>query len=105
MTIPRETERPVKRESKPIANPGLVLREEFDDWAVLFDPDTGDGFGMNPVGVFIWKLMDGLHTDTDIAEELRKAYDDVPGDADSHVREFIADLVNRGFVGYEVANS
>ena len=25
----------------PIANPLVVLREEFDDWAVLFDPDKG----------------------------------------------------------------
>jgi len=35
------------------ANPGVVLREEFDDWAVLFDPDTGESFAVDPVGVFI----------------------------------------------------
>ena len=29
-------------EDKPIANPLIVLREEFDDWAILFDPDSGD---------------------------------------------------------------
>jgi hypothetical protein len=26
---------------KPKANPEIVLREEFDDWALLFNPDTG----------------------------------------------------------------
>ena len=25
---------------KPIANPIIVFREEFDDWALLFNPDT-----------------------------------------------------------------
>ncbi len=25
---------------RPLVNPGVVLREEFDDWAVLFNPDT-----------------------------------------------------------------
>ena len=24
---------------KPVVNPDLVFREEFDDWAILFDPD------------------------------------------------------------------
>ena len=27
-------------EKKAKVNPHLVLREEFDDWAVLFDPDS-----------------------------------------------------------------
>ncbi len=34
----------------PVANPSVVLREEFDNRAILFDPDTGDAFGINPVG-------------------------------------------------------
>jgi SynChlorMet cassette protein ScmD len=92
----------VQQQNNPIANPELVLREEFDDWAVLFDPDTGDGFGMNPVGVFIWRLLDGLHTEADITVAVKQTYENVPEDADSHVRDFIEDLVKRGFVGYEV---
>jgi len=51
---------------KPVANPLVVLREEFDDWAVLFDPDSGNAFGLNPLGVFIWKLLDGHRTIEDI---------------------------------------
>ena len=31
----------VKSGELPLANPLVVLREEFDGWAVLFDPDTG----------------------------------------------------------------
>ncbi len=26
----------------PFANPEIVYREDFDDWTVLFDPDTAE---------------------------------------------------------------
>ena len=89
--------------SRPIANPLIVLREEFDDWAILFDPDTGSGFGLNPVGVFIWKLLDGSHTKDDILKKLKKDCEAVPdNEAETHIDEFIKDLVDRGLAGYEV---
>jgi hypothetical protein len=28
----------------------VVFREEFEDWAILFDPETGKAFGVNPAG-------------------------------------------------------
>ena len=92
----------MRAKGKPVANPGLVLREEFDDWAILFDPDTGDGYGLNPVGVFIWKLLDGRHSNEDILRELDRAFDEVPEDADAHLSEFVKDLAERGYVGYEM---
>jgi SynChlorMet cassette protein ScmD len=85
----------------PIANPMLVLREEFDDWAVLFDPDTGDGFGLNPVSVFIWKRLDGKHTIQDITKELRENCEDAPENAEQEVNDFTQELIKRGYVGYE----
>jgi SynChlorMet cassette protein ScmD len=92
----------LSNESKPIANSQLVLREEFDDWAILFDPDSGEAFGLNPVAVFVWKQLDGTRTAALILEEIKKNFDDVPGEADQHLEEFIRDLANRGFVGYEL---
>ena len=86
---------------KPQANPLLVLREEFDDWAVLFDPDTGNTVGLNPVSVFIWKHLDGRHTLEDIMEELRAECKDAPEDAETVVKAFIDDLLERGLAGYE----
>ncbi len=88
--------------SKPIANSVLVLREEFDDWAVLFDPDSGNGVGLNPVSVHIWKLLDGEHTEEDILREVVDHFEDVPDEASEHVKEFVEDLVRRGFAGYEI---
>ena len=86
---------------KPVANPLLVLREEFDDWAVLFDPDTGKSFGMNPVSVFIWKHLDGRHTVEDIMGKLQAECPDVPEDAQIQVEAFVDDLLTKGLAGHE----
>ena len=87
---------------KPVANPLVVLREELDDWAILFDPDTGNAFGLNPTGVYLWKLLDGTHTLDDMLVRLRESADEVPDEASDHVSEFVEELTKRGLAGYEV---
>jgi SynChlorMet cassette protein ScmD len=88
---------------KPLANPLIVLRKDFedDDWAILFDPDTGHAYGINPVSVFIWQLLDGKHSVTDILEEVRDHYSEVPPEAEVHIREFIAQLMSKGLAGQQ----
>ena len=90
---------------KPVANPLIVLREEFDDWAILFDPDTGNAFGLNPTGVFIWKLLDGRHSTDDIVQMLRDEAQEVPEEVPQHIGEFIQSLEKQGLVGYDVGAS
>ena len=92
----------MNRSGVPIANPVAVLREEFDDWAVLFNPDTADAVGINPVGVAVWKLMDGRHAFDQIVAAIQEAFDKVSGAAPDEIAAFIDDLAARGFVGYEV---
>ncbi len=87
---------------KLFANPLIVLREEFDDWAILFDPDSGDGYGLNPTSVFIYKLLDGDHTVLDIVSKLRLNCDDAPDDAEEYIRKFIHELMEKGLAGYEL---
>ena len=89
-------------EDKPTRNDRLVLREEFDDWAILFDPDTGKGFGLNPVGVCIWNHLDGNHTLSDIHQTICDQFDDSPSDAPEEIRTFIEDLVQRGYAGFQI---
>jgi len=90
-----------KKSKKSMANPVVVLREEFDDWAILFHPDTNDAYGIDPVSVFIWKHLDGNHTETDILEKLRKNCENVPKNAKKYISNFIKDLVSFGLAGYE----
>jgi SynChlorMet cassette protein ScmD len=87
---------------KPIANPMVVLRTEFDDWAVLFNPDTADAVGTNPVGVAVWKWMDGKRSIEDIVSEIRKSFEDTPDAAFKEIAAFVNTLEEKGFVGLEV---
>ncbi len=89
----------------PLANPLIVLREEFDDWAILFDPDTGNAFGLNPLGVFIWKLLDGKHSVPDILARMQESVEDVPPEAQEDLETWVKDLVSRGLAGYEMDRS
>lgn len=90
------------RDNIPIANPSVILREEFDDWAILFDPDSGEGHGLNPTSVFIWKRLDGRHSPQDILTEMRAGdCADVPEDAENRIQTFVDELVERGLAGYE----
>lgn len=87
---------------RPIASPIVVLREEFDDWAVLFNPDTADAVGTNPVGVAVWKLMTGRRNIEDIVSEIKNSFEDTPDAAVKEVAAFINTLAEWGFVGLEL---
>ena len=87
---------------KLIVNPLVVLLKEFDDWAVLFNPDTAEAVGINPVGVTIWELLAEDRSMPDIVESIQENFDDVPGSAAEEIQSFLNDLTERGFVGSEL---
>ena len=86
----------------PIANPIVVLREEFDDYAILFNPDTADAVGLNPIGVAVWKLLDGKNNLQDILKEVDAEFAEVPETAPEEIQKFIDSLIEHAFAGYEV---
>ena len=90
----------MNRTDRPIANPNVVLREEFDDWAVLFNPDTPDAVGTNPVGVAVWKRMDGKRSLEEIVAEINNRFEEVPTGALEEISAFVGTLAEQGFVGY-----
>jgi len=92
----------MKPTDRPIANPVAVLREEFDDWAVLFNPDTAEAVGINPIGIVVWKEMDGRHDLDQIMAAVREQFADVPEAANEEVSAFVDDLAQRGLVGFEM---
>lgn len=87
---------------RPIANPVVVLREEFDDWAVLFNPDTANAAGTNPVGVAVWKRMNGKKSLGEIVTEVKNSFENIPDDVSKEIATFVDNLVENGFVGLEV---
>jgi SynChlorMet cassette protein ScmD len=87
---------------RPIANPIVVLREEFDDWAVLFNPDTANAVGTNPVGVAVWKRMDGKRSIENIVSEIKNSFEDTPDAMYKEIAAFVNRLAEGGFVGLEL---
>ena len=92
----------MNRTDRPIANPIVVLREEFDDWAILFNPDTAAAVGINPVGVAVWKRMDGKRRLNEIVLEIKTGFDEAPETALDEITAFVGKLAEQGYVGYEL---
>lgn len=88
---------------RPIANPDVVLREEFDNWGILFNPDTGNAVGVNCLGAYIWKKLDGRKID-DVIKSISDDFSEVPENANREVATFINELEKYGLVGYELKN-
>jgi SynChlorMet cassette protein ScmD len=94
----------MNRTDRPIANPVVVLREEFDDWAILFNPDTAAAVGINPVGAAVWKKMDGKRSLNEIVLEIKTGYEDAPEAALAEIAAFVDKLAEDGYVGYELTD-
>ena len=95
----------MNRTDRPIANPVVVLREEFDDWAILFNPDTAAAVGINPVGVAVWKSMDGRNNLEAIVLGIKAGFEDAPAAAFDEITAFVDMLAERGYVGLELADT
>ena len=77
-------------------NSDFVFREEYDDWAILLNPDTSEAYGMNPISTFIYKHLDGERSISDIHNLLISECKNAPTDAETLVTSFIEDLVAKG---------
>jgi len=87
----------MKPTDMPKANPAIGLREDFEDWAVLFDPNTTDAIGINPVGVVVWRKLDGASTLSDLVAAVHATFDDVPDSVADEVSAFVDNLTKKGF--------
>jgi len=92
------------QKKNPLINPVVVLRKEFDDWAVLFNPDTAEAVGINPIGVVIWEQLAKNQATHDIIKTIREQYSSVPDKVEEELDTFIISLTERGFIGFEVEN-
>ena len=80
-----------------IKNDQIVLREEFDDWALLFDPNSGIVCGLNPVGVLVCKLIDGKRSIADVITAVKSECSDAPDSVNDDVSAFISDICEKGY--------
>ncbi len=80
-------------------NPLIIFRAEFDDNAILFNPDNGDVFSLNPTGRIIWQALEQGDDEPAIMKKLAAACrDPLPPEAENDLREFIDSLKVKGFI-------
>jgi hypothetical protein len=61
---------------------------------MLFNPDTAEAVGINPVGVAIWELLDQQIDIHEIADTIREDFADVPGSATEEIENLLTILPN-----------
>ncbi|MBU0491257.1 MAG: SynChlorMet cassette protein ScmC [Chloroflexi bacterium] len=83
---------------RPIPSPGVVLRADFGDYALLFHPLFDDLVGLSPVALATWRALDGRRTVSEIAALVRAQFDGAPESVAEDVVAFLSDLTRRGFV-------
>ncbi len=95
-----ESSKTASGNSVPRKKDQIVLREEFDDWALLFDPDTGIICGVNPTGVQVWKMIDGKRTVQDISRTIRDSHPDAPDSVIDDITAFMNEINEKGYVTF-----
>ena len=85
----------------PAVDPQAILNEEFDDWALLFQPLTGETVGLDPVGVLTWKMIDGRRSGEEIAAALATRFEDAPPSVREDTLAFLEKLYRRLFIRIE----
>jgi len=85
--------------SKYMQNPIVNLREEDEDGALLFNPDSNRIQLLNNTGFFIWKLCAEGKTSLELSEAVRQEYSDVPeAQVNEDVKQFLNEMVEIGFI-------
>lgn len=79
-------------------NPAIVLREEFESQAFLYDPDTGDTYPLNPVGAFVWKCLDSGCSIGQIVDKLSEEFDTDSSSVIEDLEAFLSNLKDKGFI-------
>ena len=93
--------REISIHTRLVVNPNMVLREEGDEGAILFDPDSGAVRILNPTATVIWKLLDEGRTLPEVLAALSEQFEAVDDDAQAQVLELAGQLVSIGALSLE----
>jgi SynChlorMet cassette protein ScmC len=88
----------VNSADKPFADPVVILREDFNDAAILFHPHLGAAIPVTGVALDLWRALDGRRTLAEIADVLAAQYDQSPQVVLDDTLAFTHELHRRLFV-------
>lgn len=89
----------------PTPNPETILRRDFGEPPLLFQPLFGEVAALSPMGMAIWQAVDGQRSVAEIAAQIQAQCEGAPPDLVDDVAAFLKDLQRRGFVSSEPAPS
>jgi len=81
-----------------VPSPEVILRDDFEDAAVLFHPHTAEALCISAVGVAIWRALDGRHTLAQVAAAVATECDAPPDTVLEDTLAFVERLYRRLFV-------
>lgn len=74
----------------------VMVRVESDDYAMVYDADTGSSFAITPTAVYIANCLTGEKTIQNIVDEMREEFEGIPENAEMVVEKFIETLIEKG---------
>lgn len=74
------------------------LASAVDDEQVILDTDTGTYYGLNPVGSYLWTLLEEAHTVEELVSKTATEFDVSKGECRTDVRSFLAEMHEAGLV-------
>ena len=93
---------PLAVKSPLLKNPEIVFREE-DNGAFLFNPENGELKCLNPMGILIWDLCDGVNAIENIESKIVEQYPHVSREEIlDDLLSFLKELFDIGYVGYQL---
>jgi hypothetical protein len=93
---------PLAVKSPLLKNPEIVFREE-DSGAFLFNPENGELKCLNPMGIMIWDLCDGVNAIENIESKIVEQYPQISHkEIQNDLLSFLKELFDIGYVGYQL---
>jgi hypothetical protein len=92
---------PIPETAVPVLSESEVILREEEEGAFLFEPESGNLSCLNPVGILVWKAIDGQASLGAIADAIAGRFEDVDRDTVlGDVRAFLAELKTFGYADW-----
>lgn len=79
-------------------NSNIIFRKEFDGSALLFDPESGETFGLNRTSAFLWEKFASGMSEAEAINALKNACQNMPASAEKDLNGFIEQLKAKKFI-------
>ena len=81
--------------------PDSVMARQVGDETVILDLASGNYFGLDAVGAFIWQLMSDGKTLAEICDSVQAKYEVARTDIECDLLALAADLQSRGLIALQ----